>query len=245
MAWSNYLDTVWGWSAPHVGKSLQIRTTDMKTIAIIGAKGMLGIDMSEEAKTRGYEVLEYDRDTLDITNVSEVEKLKSQPIDVLINCAAYTDVNGAEDNRYLAFQVNAYGPEHLAGLTRDLDIPVVHISTDYVFDGSVAEGYTEENQQFGPLNVYGESKLEGEQRIISVNPKHYIVRTSWLFGVHGKNFVSTMVRLATDRDSLTVVNDQFGNPTYTKDLVKAILSLVEDEADFGVLWSCRFLREGI
>jgi dTDP-4-dehydrorhamnose reductase len=206
----------------------------MKTIAIIGAKGMLGIDMTEEAKKRGYTVLEYDRDTLDITSLSEVEKLKSENIDLVINCAAYTDVNGAEDNRDLAFKVNTYGPEYLAGLTRDLDIPLVHISTDYVFDGSISEGYVEDNQQFGPLNVYGKSKLEGEVRVASTNPKHYIIRTSWLFGEHGKNFVSTMVKLATERESLTVVNDQFGNPTYTKDLVNGIMSLLEDEVNYGV-----------
>lgn len=206
----------------------------MKTIAVIGAKGMLGVDMVEEAKKKGYKVLEYDRENIDITNVSDVEKLKSESFDWLINCAAFTDVNGAEDQKELSFAVNADGPEYLAAITRDVDVPIVHISTDYVFDGENKEGYTEDSLQFSPQNVYGQSKLEGEKRISAINPKHYIIRTSWLFGEHGKNFVSTMVKLASERDNLTVVNDQFGNPTYTKDLVSAIISLLEEQAGFGV-----------
>ena len=206
----------------------------MKKVAIIGAKGMLGIDVLEEMKKKGYDVLEYDTNNIDITKLSEVEKLKDTGVNLVINCAAYTDVNGAEDHKELAYKVNAYGSEYLAAVTRDMDIPLVHISTDYVFDGSLAEGYTEESQQFRPLNIYGQSKFEGEKRLAQMNPKHYIIRTSWLFGTHGKNFVSTMIKLATERETLTVVSDQIGNPTYTKDLAQGIINLIESQADFGL-----------
>ncbi len=205
----------------------------MKTIAIIGSKGMLGSDITRLGRERGYEVIEFDQTMIDITQVSDVEKLKQFPIEVLINCAAFTDVNGAEDSSDTAFKVNAFGPEYLAQVSRDMNIPIVQVSTDYVFNGTQSEGYDEDSQQFGPLNVYGQSKLEGENRVIAHNPKHYIVRTSWLFGEHGKNFVSTMIKLGTERDALTVVNDQFGNPTFTEDLASSILDLLADEAPYG------------
>lgn len=206
----------------------------MKKVAVIGAKGMLGIDVVEAMKESGYEVIEYDVDNLDITKLSEVENLKESQAEIVINCAAYTDVNGAEDHKELAFEVNAYGPEYLAMVTRDMNIPIIHISTDYVFNGSVAQGYSEESQEFGPQNVYGKSKLEGEKRLTKINPRHYLIRISWLFGSHGKNFISTMIKLATERETVTVVNDQFGNPTYTKDLSKAIVELIGSEAEYGV-----------
>lgn len=206
----------------------------MKHVLIVGANGMLGKDMVEGFSEQ-YTVTPVDRAELDITQADLVQKKVAElNPDLVINCAAYTDVNGAEDNKDLCYQINAYGPEYLAGATRELDIPLVHISTNYVFDGKKETPYTEDETPEYPLNVYGASKLRGEELVREINPKHYVVRISNLFGPHGKNFVQTMVNLAKDRDTLQVVDDQLGNPTYTKDLVQAIKSLVEDQADFGV-----------
>ncbi len=207
----------------------------MKKILIVGANGMLGKDMVDGFSHAGYEVVGVDREELDITKTDLVQsKLTEIAPDVVINCAAYTDVNGAEDAKELAYQINAYGPEYLAGATRELDIPLVQISTNYVFDGTKETPYAEDDQPEQPLNVYGASKLRGEQLVKDTNPKHYIVRISNLFGPHGKNFVQTMVSLAKDRDTLQVVDDQLGNPTYTKDLVQAVRELLEDEAEYGI-----------
>ena len=133
----------------------------------------------------------------------------------------------------MAFKVNAYGAEYIARGAKEYDIPLIHISTNYVFDGNQDEPYSETDTP-NPISVYGRSKLRGEELVQEYNPKHYIVRTSNLYGVHGKNFVQTMLRVAQERDSLQVVNDQIGNPTYTYDLAVALESLLADQAEYGM-----------
>ncbi|WP_239451204.1 dTDP-4-dehydrorhamnose reductase [Methanosarcina horonobensis] len=192
---------------------------------IIGSNGMLGSDLCNMFP---YAVKLTHRD-LDITNKEQVlgsiQRIKP---DVVINAAAYTDVDGCEDNQELAFQVNGYGPGHIAEACSKVGALLVHFSTDYVFDGSRNE-YIESDTP-NPINVYGQSKLLGEQKIAENTENYRIIRISWLFGIHGKNFVETMLKLSTQMDRVKVVNDQFGKPTYTVDLANKITDVLELEA---------------
>ncbi len=208
----------------------------MKKILVVGSKGMLGSDLvTLLEKYPNHEIIGYSRKDLDITSLDAVRQclLKVEP-DIVINCAAYTDVEGAEDHKEEAYQVNAYGAEYLARVTKEIDAVLVQVSTNFVFDGHQEEPYSEDQTEYNPLNVYGESKLRGEELAQKYNDKTYIVRTSNLFGAHGKNFVQTMIRLAETRDTLQVVSDQIGNPTYTKHLAQAIFDLIDDEDVYGV-----------
>ena len=187
---------------------------------------MLGTDMMEALKSH-HEVIGADIDTLDITNLEAVliymEQTKPQ---LIINCAGYTDVDGCETNADLAYQVNALGPKNLALGCEKHNAALVHFSTDYVFDGTKETPYLEDDQP-NPLNVYGESKLKGERYIQSLMTRFYIVRTQWLFGKNGKNFIDTMLSLGRKQKEITVVSDQFGCPTYAKDLSEAVGKLIE------------------
>lgn len=208
----------------------------MKTILVTGAKGMLGMDLMTLLENHSeYNPIGYGRDDMNITHLDSVEKevLKVKP-DIVVNCAAYTDVEGAEDHIDDAYQVNAYGAEYLARATKELGIPLVQVSTNFVFDGSQEEPYREDQDAKTPINVYGSSKLRGEELARQYNDKLYIVRTSNLFGSHGKNFVQTMVQLGQTKDSLQVVGDQIGNPTYTLHLAQAIIEMLDDNAEYGV-----------
>ena len=192
-------------------------------ILVVGANGMLGRDMTALLGERGRGV---DIDGIDITSLESVERvLTAVRPSVVINCAAYTDVDGCESNQETAMQVNGEGVAHLAMATRTIGARLVQISTDYVFDGSKKEPYQEDDAPH-PINVYGESKLAGEMNA-AFNPDHLIVRTQWLYGLHGKNFVETMLKLGAERDDLSVVDDQIGSPTLTVDLAHAILALLE------------------
>lgn len=193
----------------------------IKTL-IIGANGMLGSDL---CKMFPYAVKLTHKD-LDITNRSRVITCitKIRP-DVVINAAAYTNVDGCEDNQELAFQVNGNGPGYIAEACSKVGSTLVHFSTDYVFDGSKKE-YVESDVP-GPINVYGHSKLLGEKNIIENMKDYRIVRVSWLFGINGNNFVETMLKLSKEMDSVKVVNDQFGKPTYTMDLATKIKEIIE------------------
>ncbi|MBC7343722.1 MAG: dTDP-4-dehydrorhamnose reductase, partial [Clostridia bacterium] len=194
---------------------------------------MLGTDVVTEGQRRGHEVIALGHTELDITRHSAVKKhLEVHRPQVVINCAAYTDVDGAEKNRDLAVMVNALGARNLALACRAVDAALVHISTDYVFDGSKNEPWSIYDPR-NPINTYGESKCLGERFIETIGGRYYIVRTSWLFGHHGPNFVETMLRLASSGQSLTVVTDQKGCPTYTVDLAAALLDLIETEA-YGI-----------
>jgi len=192
---------------------------EIKTL-ILGADGMLGHDLQKvfpDAVSRG-------RD-LDITDEAAISAfIRELSPDLVINAAAYTDVDGCEDNRETAFEVNGNALEYIAKACSKVGAVLVHYSTDYIFDGS-KEAYVESDAP-DPINVYGESKLLGEKNIMESMDDYRIIRTSWLFGVHGKNFVETMLRLSGEMDIVRVVNDQFGKPTYTADLARKTAEIV-------------------
>ena len=199
-------------------------------VLILGSKGMLGTDLVEVFKDE--ELYAYDIDEIDITDGAQVnDTIDEIRPECVINTAAYTDVDGAEDNKEVAFKVNAKAVEFIARACKKNGCVLVHISTDYVFDGLKKEGYNEDDIK-NPINEYGYSKSKGEDYLIGVLDKYYLIRTSWLFGKNGKNFVNTILRIAKEKDELKVVNDQFGKPTYTKDLAKGIKSLFEKP--FGI-----------
>jgi len=192
-------------------------------ILVVGAKGMLGSDLLALLGERGRGV---DLPEIDITDILSVQRvLTTLKPTVVVNCAAYTDVDGCEDNSDTAMQVNAEGVAFLAMISREIGAKLVQVSTDYVFDGSKGSPYQEDDLP-RPLNVYGESKLAGELNV-DVNPDNLVVRTQWLYGVQGKNFVETMLRLAQEKDCLSVVDDQIGAPTWTVDLAKGIIALID------------------
>lgn len=201
-------------------------------ILITGPRGMLGRDL-EQATQDKHQLILTGRDNLDIDNFDQCLTLISQDKpDLLINCAAYTQVDKCEEDIELAYKVNASGPRNLAIISNEFNIPLLHISSDYVFDGTKGSGYLEDDIK-NPLSVYGKSKSLGEDYITTLTNKFYIVRTSWLFGANGNNFIKTMLSLGKTRKNLTVVNDQFGVPTYTKDLARAIALLIEKPA-YGI-----------
>lgn len=201
----------------------------MKSIIITGSNGMLGHALIL-ALSQHYKITGLDLPELDITNLSAVLSTVSgiKP-DIIINSAAYTDVDGCETNIDHAFAVNGTGPRNLAMACSELDVPLVHFSTDYVFDG-LATTPRKETDLPNPQSVYGKSKLLGEQHVRQLTNKHYIIRTSWLYGENGKNFVKTMLRLAREKDQIGVVNDQQGSPTYTRDLAEAVAQLIQTPA---------------
>ena len=195
------------------------------TIALIGANGMLASAV-KRLLPAGYQLHAYDLPDFDITNRAQVFSLKDSAPDIILNCAAYTNVDGCESHNELAMRVNGEGPGLLAGLAKEIDAVLVHVSTDFVFAGDKKTPYREDDPT-GPLSVYGKSKLLGEQRIIQSGlEKFFIVRTSWLYGLGGNNFVETMIRLAKERSELKVVDDQRGTPTWTDDLAEAIFKLL-------------------
>jgi dTDP-4-dehydrorhamnose reductase len=191
---------------------------------ITGAGGQLGRAL--QAALANDEITALTRSQLDITRLRDVtEAIAIHRPDIVINAAAYTNVDGAETEREEAYRCNALGPRNLALATSTRKIPLLHFSTDYVFDGSSERPYHEFDQT-RPLSVYGKSKLAGEQAVADFNPSHYIVRTAWLYSSDGKNFPKTMLTLS-ERDEVRVVNDQYGSPTYAPHLAAAIVDLIE------------------
>lgn len=197
-------------------------------ILITGGEGQLGTELIAQSKIHGSEVLAPTLAQMDLTDTTQVQAFWDafQP-EALINAAAYTAVDRAETERDLAFAVNAAAPAHLAGRCRRNGIPLIHISTDYVFDGRKSSPYLEEDP-ISPLGVYGRSKAEGESAVRRALDRHLIIRTSWLYSAHGANFVKTVIRLAAERDELRIVDDQLGCPTSAADLAAAILSITGD-----------------
>ncbi len=191
-------------------------------ILVVGATGMLGRDLMALLgnQARGVASREMNITSLETTK-RVIEEVRPS---VVVNCAAYTDVDGCESNRETAMLVNGEAVAHLAAVTRAIGAKLVQIGTDYVFDGGKGTPYLEDDRT-GPLSVYGESKLLGEINA-ATNPDHLIVRTQWLYGLHGRNFVETMLRLAGERDRLDVVDDQIGSPTWTVDLSRAVVALI-------------------
>lgn len=195
-------------------------------ILVTGVKGQLGYDVVNEITKRGMEAVGVDIDEMDITDAASVDKvIKEAAPDAVIHCAAYTAVDAAEDNEELCRKVNADGPRNIAKVCKELDIKMIQISTDYVFSGQ-GERPWEPDDACDPQSVYGQTKYEGEQAVQEILDKYFIVRIAWVFGINGKNFVKTMLNLAKTRDTLTVVNDQFGSPTYTYDLAKLLVDMV-------------------
>jgi dTDP-4-dehydrorhamnose reductase len=205
-------------------------------LLVTGALGMLAHDVLRVASRAGHELFAIDLPELDITDSHAVHAyLERHRPGAVVNCAAWTDVDGAESNPDAARAVNATGAGVLAAAAARHDAALIHLSTDYVFTGAApldAAGRPRayvESDPTGPLSVYGRTKLEGELQVLSASPRHTVVRSAWLFGVHGRNFVDTMLRLACERDSVQVVEDQIGSPTWTGHLAPALLGLLERE----------------
>ena len=192
-------------------------------ILLTGANGQVGWELARRGAHHGMEILACDRLKLDITDESAVRRaIKQAGASLAINAAAYTAVDKAEDNPELAYSVNEKGPANLAGACAEAGIPLIHISTDYVFDGKKSGPYFE-TDPVSPLGIYGKSKRAGEEAVRRTFPIHIILRTAWLYGVHGYNFVKTMLHFGKEKKMLRVVDDQYGCPTYAADLAEAIL----------------------
>ena len=205
-------------------------------VLVTGANGMLGQDLCPILEQNGYQVFKTDIDNMDITDITSVKKIIGEQIpDIVIHCAAYTNVDKAEEDYDTAHKINAVGTENLAKVCGQNDITMVYISTDYVFGGKKDVKY-KPSDDTEPLNNYGLTKFEGEQAVRKFCKKYYITRTAWLYGIHGKNFVETMISLA-DKPELKVVDDQTGCPTWTVELCNGIVKLLSGKA-YGTYHVC-------
>lgn len=202
-------------------------------ILVTGVKGQLGHDVVRELEKRGIEAVGVDIDEMDITDEASVDRvIRQESPDAVIHCAAYTAVDAAEENEALCRRVNADGTRNIAQVCKTLDIKMIYISTDYVFSGQGERPWEPEDER-EPQSVYGQTKYEGELAVQELLEKYFIVRIAWVFGVNGKNFVKTMLKLSENHDTITVVNDQFGSPTYTYDLARLLVDMVLTEK-YGV-----------
>jgi dTDP-4-dehydrorhamnose reductase len=202
-------------------------------VMVTGAGGMLGREVTMASHARGHEVVALAHAALDISDAGAVDvALASYRPDVVVNCAAFTDVDGAEDDEAGAMRINDVGAALLAAAAKDVGAKIVHPSSDYVFDGSTGVPYVESSMP-APVSAYGRSKQAGETSVAVSNPRHFIVRSAWLFGLGGKNFVETMLRLGNEQPEVMVVTDQVGCPTYTRHLGEALAILAEGE-EFGI-----------
>jgi len=204
-------------------------------ILVTGANGQVGWELSRRGLRESFDILALDRAALDITNQSAVNQtVRRSGADVVVNGAAYTAVDRAESEPEPAFAVNRDGPSYLASACAEAGIPLIHISTDFVFDGRKQGPYLE-SDQISPINVYGKSKAAGERAVRERLQQHIILRTSWVYGVHGHNFVKTILRLGRERDVLRVVADQYGCPTFAADLADIIFKIAAKMRDDGQL----------
>lgn len=204
----------------------------MNKVLITGCNGQLGRALNKLLANKDIEIINTDVDNLDICDAAQVSALikKEQP-DTIINCAAHTAVDKCETDRENAARINALGPKNLAAAAKETGAQLVQVSTDYVFDGNASKPYVETDTPC-PQSVYGSTKLDGERAVMETMDRYYIVRTAWLYG-DGNNFVKTMLRLAKERDTITVVNDQFGSPTSAMELGRMILHIV-DSGEYGI-----------
>jgi dTDP-4-dehydrorhamnose reductase len=211
------------------------------SILVIGGNGQLGTHLRDELPQAEF----WDRHVVDLSDTATLDaKLQAVRADAFIIAAAYTAVDKAETERDLAWRINAEAPAVVARAAARLDVPVIFISTDYVFDGTKAAGYVETDAT-GPLNEYGRSKLGGERAVAAAASKHWILRTSWVFSEHGNNFPKTMLRLAREREQLRIVDDQRGQPTYAGDLARAIRALLEESKSGPVIpWGLYHVGSG-
>ncbi len=208
----------------------------MKRILVTGANGQLGQSILEQSKNyKEIECFFVTRNELDITNEELINHyFEDKSFDFVVNCAAYTAVDNAEDDQENAYLVNAKATEFLAKITHQKGIPFIHVSTDYVFDGTEAIPRLETDQT-NPIGIYGQTKLDGENLALENNPKTIILRTAWVYSRFGNNFVKTMLRLFNDKDSISVVADQIGSPTNAIDLADAILTIIsKDDLTYGI-----------
>ncbi|MBR6511965.1 MAG: dTDP-4-dehydrorhamnose reductase [Clostridia bacterium] len=202
-------------------------------VLVTGVSGQLGYDVAKELKRRGHKVLAPKRDSLDLLDqVGIIQYFEYNKFDAVIHCAAYTAVDKAQEEKELCSNVNVSATRVIAKQCASRDIPLLYVSTDYVFPGTGSEPY-ETGDRKGPLQEYGISKLAGEEMVKSLCKKYYIVRTSWVFGKNGRNFVRTVLRLADLKDRISVVDDQVGSPTYTKDLAPLLCDMIETDK-YGV-----------
>ena len=206
---------------------------DALKILVTGINGQVGWEVQQRGLRQGHDIVGCSRDVLDITDRQSVlSKIQDTVPDLVINCAAFTAVDKAESEEDKAYAVNRDGAAWLAEGCAAQKIPLIHMSTDYVFDGSASQPY-KETDSVNPIGVYGKSKEAGEQEVRKRLPDHLIIRTSWVFGVHGHNFVKTMLRLAGERDELKVVDDQLGCPTFAGDLADGLLKIAERVREGG------------
>jgi len=204
-------------------------------ILLTGCDGQVGWEVCRQAAALNIDVIPTDIADLDITDIDAVRTLQTEEsADIFINSAAYTAVDEAESDRDLAYAVNATGAKNLATVAAESNLPILHISTDYIFSGKSSVPYLESDEP-GPTGVYGETKLAGERLVAEANSRFVTLRTSWVFGVEGQNFVKTMLRLAVERDELTVVADQFGSPTFAGHIATALLALTKQYETSGEL----------
>ena len=204
-------------------------------VLVTGANGQLGHDVTDELKKRNHEAVTTDIAgdvdyLLDITDKNVVDKIVEINPDAIIHCAAWTAVDAAEDeeNREKVYAINVTGTENMVEAADKLDCKLLYLSTDYVFDGQGDQPWKPDDKSYAPLCYYGETKLMGE-KLVSKLEKYFIVRIAWVFGVHGKNFINTMLKIAGNHDEVRVVNDQIGTPTYTYDLSRLLVDMIETE----------------
>jgi dTDP-4-dehydrorhamnose reductase len=198
-------------------------------VLVTGANGQLGYDVIKRLEEKEIQYLGTDRDSLDITNEDDVKRvIRDYSPDVIVHCAAYTAVDRAEDERELCHAVNVLGTRYIAEACKEIDAKMIYISTDYVFDGEGDKPF-EVTDKPNPINYYGQTKYDGELEVQKLLNKYFIVRISWVFGSNGNNFVKTMLRLGKERDEISVVADQVGSPTYTYDLSKLLVEMIETD----------------
>lgn len=202
-------------------------------VLVTGVNGQLGYDVVKKLEAGSHDVVAASREQLDISNEVNVEAYIGEvKPNAIIHCAAYTNVDGAEEDKDTAYRVNGLGTKYLAQAAKQVGAKMVFVSTDYVFEGNGTQPY-EVDHPTNPLGVYGETKLAGENFLIENLHEHFIVRTSWVFGINGNNFVKTMLRLGKERGEVGVVHDQVGSPTYTVDLASFLVELVQSE-EYGI-----------
>lgn len=199
-------------------------------VLVTGVKGQLGFDVVNELSGRGHEAVGTDVSDMDITDkacvVRTMEKVKPEAV---IHCAAWTAVDAAEDNEEMVREINAFGTKYIAEECKKLGCKMIYISTDYVFNGKGNTPWKPDCKDYEPLNIYGKTKLEGEITVSDLLEKYFIVRIAWVFGVNGKNFINTMLNVGKTHDTVRVVNDQIGTPTYTYDLARLLVDMVESD----------------
>lgn len=201
-------------------------------VLVTGVKGQLGYDVVSELTKRNHTAIGVDMEEMDITDKQAVDAmLNGTKPDAVIHCAAWTAVDAAEntENVEKVYQVNVSGTSYLAQACKDLDIKMMYISTDYVFDGQGEKPWEADCHDYAPLNIYGKTKLEGELEVAGSLDKYFIVRIAWVFGENGKNFIKTMLHIGKKLDTLKVISDQIGTPTYTFDLAKLLVDMIESE----------------